>query len=54
MVHLQIVVQKFLTPEELAAYNAEPIVLAPWDQWLFANGRNDLIGWAIAESYWFI
>lgn len=28
----QIVVRKdFLTPEELAAYNAEPIVLAPWD-----------------------
>ena len=28
----QIVVRKeFLTPEELAAYEAEPIVLAPWD-----------------------
>ena len=28
----QIVVRKeFLTPEELSAYNAEPIVLAPWD-----------------------
>jgi len=28
----QIVVRKeFLTPDELAAYEAEPIVLAPWD-----------------------
>ena len=30
----QIVVRKdFLTAEELAAYEAEPQVLAPWDQW---------------------
>ena len=28
----QIVVRKeFLTPEQLAAFDAEPIVLAPWD-----------------------
>ena len=37
----QIVVRKeFLTPEELAAYNAEPIVLAPWDPMgALANGE---------------
>ena len=37
----QIVVRKeFLTPEELAAYNADPIVLAPWDPMgALANGE---------------
>ena len=37
----QIVVRKeLLTPEELAAYNADPIVLAPWDPMgALANGE---------------
>lgn len=37
----QIVVRKeFLTPEELAAYNADPIVLVPWDPMgALANGE---------------
>ena len=40
----QIVVRKdFLTLEELAAYNAEPIVLAPWDPMgALASGKNTL------------
>ena len=37
----QIVVRKeFLTAEERAAYEAEPIVLAPWDQWELLQANN--------------